>query len=237
MQTTNSGGPVRQRRVIVVAGGAPIDPATVADLPGDALVIAADSGADRAIELAWPVAAVIGDLDSVTEPALRELRSTGVDIRQHPAAKDETDLELALGLALEVGATHVVVVGLAGSRFDHVLANALVLTAPALATVEVEGRFGEAVVRVVRRHLELTGSPGQLLSLLPANGPVHGIVTEGLRYPLRGETLEPGSPRGISNELVADRASVSLRTGVLLAVSPSSSHPPAHVVETEPGEP
>jgi len=41
-----------------------------------------------------------------------------------------------------------------------------------------------------------------------------------LRYPLRGEELEPGTSRGVSNEFAATRASVSLESGVLLAVQP-----------------
>ncbi len=240
MEPSNSVDPGRTRNAdvaIVVAGGDPISPATVVDLPGGATVIAADSGLDRVLALGWPVDAVVGDLDSVTPSGLETAQSWGTAIHRHPADKDETDLELALGLAVELGARRVVVVGLAGDRFDHVLANALVLAAPALAGVVVEGRFGDAVVRVVRRRLEILGRPGDLVSLIPVHGPVLGIVTEGLRYPLRDETLEPGSPRGMSNELVGTSGTVSLCDGVLLAVSRLSIEPSADRAGSPPGEP
>ena len=53
-------------------------------------------------------------------------------------------------------------------------------------------------------------------------GAAHGIVTEGLRYPLRAETLLPGSTRGVSNELLVPIAHVSLTDGVLLAILPDA---------------
>ena len=48
------------------------------------------------------------------------------------------------------------------------------------------------------------GEPGELVSLLAVNGPAEGVTTEGLAYPLRGETLEPGSTRGVSNVFAAE---------------------------------
>ena len=43
-------------------------------------------------------------------------------------------------------------------------------------------------------------------------GPAAGIVTEGLVYPLRGEVLEPGSSRGISNVFTGSEERVSLES-------------------------
>jgi thiamine pyrophosphokinase len=46
------------------------------------------------------------------------------------------------------------------------------------------------------------------------------VRTVGLKFPLRGETLEPGSTRGVSNELITTTATVELQQGALLAVLP-----------------
>ena len=48
----------------------------------------------------------------------------------------------------------------------------------------------------------------------------HGVRTDGLRFPLHGEDLLPGSTRGISNELLGTTATVTVADGVLLAVQP-----------------
>jgi thiamine pyrophosphokinase len=55
------------------------------------------------------------------------------------------------------------------------------------------------------------------------HGEARGVVTEGLVYALRGETLSPGSSRGVSNVFEAIAARVSLEDGVLLAIRPSGS--------------
>jgi thiamine pyrophosphokinase len=47
---------------------------------------------------------------------------------------------------------------------------------------------------------------------------VTGVFTEGLRWPLHGESLFPDKTRGISNELLGDTASVSVGEGLLLIV-------------------
>ena len=86
--------------------------------------------------------------------------------------------------------------------------------------VNVEARLGDAQVFVVRGECELHGEPGDLCTLLPLGGPALGVSTEGLRFPLRGETLEPGSTRGVSNEMLSSPARVSLVGGVLLAILP-----------------
>jgi thiamine pyrophosphokinase len=61
-----------------------------------------------------------------------------------------------------------------------------------------------------------------LISLFAVHGPAEGVATEGLVYPLHGETLAPGSSRGVSNEFAAAEARIELEQGVLLAVRPSS---------------
>ncbi|MGH3026758.1 MAG: hypothetical protein ACRDLR_09955 [Gaiellaceae bacterium] len=62
-----------------------------------------------------------------------------------------------------------------------------------------------------------------MISLMAVHGPATRVVTNGLVYPLRRETLEPGSSRGISNVFAAPEARISLERGVLLAVRPSGS--------------
>ena len=64
------------------------------------------------------------------------------------------------------------------------------------------------------------GRVGELISLFALNAPAMGIVTEGLAYPLSGETLVPGSSRGLSNVFTDPEARITLDGGVLLALRP-----------------
>ena len=74
---------------------------------------------------------------------------------------------------------------------------------------------------VVRGSRTLTGTPGDLLTLLPVHGAAEGVTTEGLEYPLRGETLPSGTSRGVSNVFSAAEARITVERGCLLAVRPA----------------
>jgi len=208
---------------IVFAGSAPVA-ATVRDrLPAGAAVIAADSGVQVATALGLHVDLLVGDLDSADPASVDAAIAGGTTVERHPAEKDATDLELAFDAALARGARRIVLVDGGGDRLDHLLGNLTLLASPALAGVRVEAYAGTARLAVARGGepaVEITGEPGSLVTLLAAGGPARGIVTDGLRYPLRCEELAPGTTRGVSNELVGRSGSVGLQTGTLLVVQP-----------------
>ncbi len=206
----------------VFPGGDPPDPAVLRGLGGADVVIAADSGVEHALALGCAVDLVVGDLDSVEPDTLEQARAGGATVEQHPTAKDATDFELALGAARARGVDRIFVLGGAGGRLDHFLANVLALTSGSLAGVRVEARMGEADVVVVRDEAELDGAVGDLCSLLPVGGVARGVRTDAMRFRLDDEDLAPGATRGVSNELTAPRATVSVRDGVLVAVLPDA---------------
>jgi thiamine pyrophosphokinase len=209
-------------RAVILAGGE-LPPASAVHAVvahGDATLIAADSGLDHAHALGLRVDLVVGDLDSASPAGQDRARSQGVEFEVHPVDKDATDLELALVAARDGGARRVTVVGIGGGRHDHLLANALVLASEAFAALEVDALVGTALITVVRGSATLHDRPGALCSLIPVGGAVGGVRTSGLRFPLLGEELRPGSTRGISNLFVTETAGVSVADGVLLVVQP-----------------
>lgn len=206
--------------VVVFAGGPAPSPAALGSAPSGATVVAADGGADHALALGLPVDIAVGDFDSIAPGTLETLERAGARIDRHPAEKDATDLELALAAALELGPQRILVVGGDGGRLDHLLGELLLLAGAASAGVEIDAVLGQATVHVVRGERLLAGTEGELVSLFALHGPAVGVVTEGLAYPLRGETLAPGSSRGLSNRFTAAEARISLESGVLLVVRP-----------------
>lgn len=211
--------------VVVVTGGEPVDPAHLRDLPAGARVVAADSGIDHAHALGLVVDLAIGDFDSVSPEGLVRVDESGATVQRHPVAKDATDLELALDAALSFGPAHIHVLGGHGGRLDHLLANALLLAAPAYAGATITAQMGTARVSIIRRRAELQGPLGDTVSLLPLHGRATGVRTTGLLYPLVDEDLQAGSSRGISNELVDELANVTVTAGVLVAIQPGQLGP------------
>jgi len=209
-------------RAVVLAGGElpPREALHAVLTDGPPLVIAADSGLDHALALGIHTDLVVGDLDSASAAAQDAARAAGTEFETHPVDKDATDLELALAAARDRGARRVIVVGGGGGRHDHLLANALVLAAVEFADLDLDALVGTARITVVRTRVTLHGHPGDLCSLIPVGGAARGVHTTGLRFPLHGEDLLPGSTRGVSNELLDTTATVSLADGILLAVQP-----------------
>jgi thiamine pyrophosphokinase len=214
------------RTAVVVIGGQP-PPSSVRPVLGrlvDPLVVAADSGVDHALALGLRPAVVVGDLDSVSPAGLRRARELGASVERHPAAKDATDAELAIDVAVARGAHHVVVVTGGGGRLDHELGGLLLLGLPRFAGVTVSAWWGTAHIDVLHGPATrtLTGRPGALVSLLALHGDARGVSCEGLAYPLHDEALLAGSSRGVSNVFTDERAEVTVRHGTILAVQPDA---------------
>ncbi|HSJ00338.1 MAG TPA: thiamine diphosphokinase [Patescibacteria group bacterium] len=186
-----------------------------------ATVVAADAGATSLDRLGHAPDRLVGDLDSISDELLARLAAAGVAIDRHPVDKDASDTELALEAAIDGGATEIVLLGATGGpRLDHALANVLLLADPALGDRDVRIVHGPTTVRVLRDggRLELGGSAGDLVTLLPVGGDATGVRVDGVRWPLADATLRVGRSRGLSNEVVEPPASVSLERGTLLVV-------------------
>src|SRR5436190_11288563 len=205
-------------RAVVVAHG-DVLPSDRAAIGAQDLVIAADGGA-FALER-WKILPhlVVGDMDSLGDAGVERLARQGIGVAKFPAAKDESDLELAVAHAISVGAKEIVLLGaLGGPRLDHETANLLLLADPGYDGTRIEARRGALRVRALRGpgSLSLDGPVGSRVTLLPVAGDAERVRTVGLRYPLAAETLRFGRARGLSNEIAASPASVSFENGTML---------------------
>jgi thiamine pyrophosphokinase len=210
----------RPVKAVVIAHG-DVDPDDRAHLEGAELVVAADGGA-VALER-WGVVphAIVGDLDSLGLERARAYEARGVTVVPYSPEKDESDLELAIAYAVRAKADDILLLGiLGGARFDHELANTLLIAAGGYLGMRMRAVRGEVTVRALHGggKLDLDGAPGDLVTLLAVRGDAEGVRTHRLRYPLAGETLHFGAARGLSNVVVSAGASVACDRGVLLVI-------------------
>jgi thiamine pyrophosphokinase len=185
----------------------------------ESLIVAADGGARLALACGLVPQVIVGDLDSLAAGDVDDLRGRGAEMARHPAEKDETDLELALMAAARRGATWIRVIGTIGGRIDQTLANISLLTLPDLAGRDARLVAGSQTLWLIGpgEH-RLEGAPGDTISLLPLAGDAQDVRTDGLEYPLRGETLRFGPARGVSNVMHGASARVTLSAGLLVVV-------------------
>ncbi len=202
--------------VVVVAGGDPPAPEEIARLPADPIVVAADAGLDHALAAGLTPAVAVGDMDSVSSEALATAEQSGTRIERHPPDKDQTDLELALGLAARL-ADRIIVIGAAGGRLDHLIGNLSVLASPQWSGVDIEAWLGDARAVVAHGHRTLEVDVGATVSLFALGGPARATTT-GLSWPLNDELLEPLTSRGVSNQATNASPQLSVTEGVVMAI-------------------
>jgi thiamine pyrophosphokinase len=208
-------------QILIVANGA-IDPevnlairAKQADF-----LIAVDGGADYCVAVGIIPDIVIGDLDSISLDVLNRLKQAEIKILSYPVEKDFTDLELALKYAVNQPEAEILILGGLGTRWDMSLANLMLLGADFLENrvIRMIGGNQEAVLVRSEQQITIYGGIGNVVSLIPLCSDAKGVTTQGLRYPLDNETLFFAATRGISNQLRSKKATVYLRSGLLLCI-------------------
>ena len=183
------------------------------------LLIAVDGGADAVASAGAVPSILIGDMDSISSDTRHDLEDKGVETVLLEVAKDETDTEAALRLAVDRGANEVTVYGALGwPRLDHLVGNLLLLSSPWLQGVAVRMVDGVHEAFLVNGDVVFGGASGDIVSLLPLTPRVFNVRTQGLLYPLTGESLLQSATRGVSNQMLGREARVTHGEGVLLLI-------------------
>jgi thiamine pyrophosphokinase len=228
-QAASEGSPqLNDARFVIFANGSLPHPERARRLlRANDRVICANGGTHHALALDLMPSAVIGDIDSLSSADERRLVEAGVSIERHPRDKNETDLELALEQALRQDARSILIVAGLGRRLDQTLGNISLMSDPRFSLMDCRMDDGADEVFFCRSSSAIQGAAGDTVSLIPWGATVTEIYTDGLKWPLSGDSLEPHRSRGISNEMSEASASVKIGSGLLLIVHQRS----------QPGEP
>ncbi len=203
------------KRIIIFANGdLPDLEKARALLHNDDFIIAADGGTRHALALGLTPNIIIGDMDSFNVERL----TLNVQVLQFPRDKNETDLELAIQHALTLNPEKVIILAALGGRLDQTLGNIALLNNFERLTLNVCLDDGIEEVFFCRDRCEIMGTVGDIVSLIPWQGEVTGVVTTDLKWRLQDEILYPQKTRGISNEMLNDTATVQIKSGLLLIV-------------------
>ena len=174
-------------------------------------VLVTDGAADRALQCGLIPDAVIGDLDSATPQAKKQLPHIPWIFVSN---QNNTDLEKALDWLVTEKFTHVTLGGFFGGRLDFTLGNWLSLT-PYTQKLQLTCVGPDWMLAAVTKKLTVTCQPRKRVSLLTTTR-CSGICTTGLKYPLKNACLSNTQPgRFISNQTTGKRWTVSIEKGVL----------------------
>jgi thiamine pyrophosphokinase len=205
------------KRIVIFANGdLPDLEKARALLRDDEFIIAADGGTRHALALGRTPNLIVGDLDSL--PVKFEISKFDDEVILYPRDKNETDLELAIQHALTLNPERIIILAALGGRLDQTLGNIALVSNVERLTFNVVLDDGIEEVFFCRDRVQIEGKAGDLVSLIPWQGEVTGVVTTDLKWVLQNETLYPDKTRGISNEMLGDKAAVQIRSGALLVV-------------------
>ncbi|MEM7537816.1 MAG: thiamine diphosphokinase [Chloroflexota bacterium] len=189
-------------------------------ITADDYLVGADGGTRHCLALGCRPHVIVGDLDSLEEDVVEQLQTQGTLIDRHPAAKNHTDLELAIMRAIDDGCIEIVLMGALGGRLDQIMGNLLMLGRNDWL-VPIKLVEGSQVAQLMQgpETLTLYGTVGNFLSVMPLSDTVTGITyDDGLVYPLDNATLPFGSSRGISNEFAKPMATIEMQSGKLMVI-------------------
>ncbi len=183
------------------------------------IIICCDGGMRHTRALGIMPNYILGDFDSCKKEDLQYYQKKGIAIKTFPTKKDETDMELALDFAIELGAEDIVLFGGIGSRFDHTLANAHLLLR--LVKKGIRGRLVDEknCVELIDSAITLYGKKGDLVSTIPLSMEVTGITLKGFAYPLTDHTLTVDDEIvAVSNVMLEEKCEISIKSGYLFVI-------------------
>ncbi len=183
-------------------------------IPEDALLICADSGYRHAKRLGLHPDILLGDFDSFTDPLPEDC-----EILRFPVEKDETDTMLAVYCGRDRGCWDFRIYGaLGGGRLEHTIANIQMLHHMALAGLQGSLLDGDTLVTVQLPGTCRYPDRGGYFSLFSLTDACGGLTVSGTKYPLENAILKNSFPLGVSNQILAQEAVVTLGSGVLLVI-------------------
>lgn len=182
------------------------------------LLIAADYGGFYCDELGIIPQVLIGDFDSLSSPIVDKLMNAGVKVIPYSPQKNETDMELALELAIREGSSSIHILGGLGRRLDHTLSNIGLFLRALAQKVEVHLLDEAHDITATGHRIVVKRKAGWAVSLIPLTVKVCGVSTSGLLYPLDKADLFLEKSRGIHNEFTAETATIEVKEGILLII-------------------
>lgn len=215
----------KKKRALLISGGHINADYTVEYIKGKDydIIIAIDGGLKEAESLDIIPDIVVGDFDTIDSGTLNKYAGMKeVEVIRLNPEKDLTDTQSAIERALSLGADYIEIIGGTGTRLDHTIAN--------IHTLQMMlGRCSEAVITNENNRIRIIEDKyvikrqeqyGKYVSFLPLTEKVQGITLEGFKYPLKDYefNIKTTLSLGVSNEIIEDEATVSLKSGRLIMI-------------------
>ncbi|MPM27735.1 Thiamine pyrophosphokinase [bioreactor metagenome] len=179
-------------------------------------IICADAGYAHAARCGIVPALILGDFDSYDGNA----ETLCGAVETFPVEKDDTDTMLAVKEGLAAGCRDFRIYGALGGRLDHTMANIV-----ALRYLLDHGASGwlissdNCVTMIENDTIVVKKDPCfPNASIFCYGPPAKGVTIRGCQYPLTDYTLDEHFPLGVSNHVMENEGSFTVKEGTLLVI-------------------
>ncbi len=183
------------------------------------IIIAVDKGLERLDELKTQPHYIVGDFDSINNIVLDKYKDSGIQIKRLIPEKDFTDTESALDLAIKKQSHNITIIGAIGTRLDHTIANVHILKKVLERNIEAKIINERNEIKLIDKTIEIEYDDRyKYISLIPLTTQVKGVTLRGFKYEIENYTLQIGESLGVSNEQIAEKATIDLKDGILILI-------------------
>ena len=183
-------------------------------------VIAADGGVKILEKLNITPDYILGDFDSLGYVP------KGDNVIRYKVMKDDTDMMLAVGLAMEKGYNNIVIYGgTKGKRIDHTFANIQVMLYASKRDVNIKMIDDvNTYYMITNRKITIPKQEKGDLSVFAIGGDAKEVTIKGALYHAEKVTIEPDSTLSVSNSFIGNEVEIEVKDGSLLIITDEMRH-------------
>lgn len=197
---------------VVISGGTCVTLDKFEKFLDDAYVVCCDGGIKNFYNTKLCPDVVVGDFDSIDEEGINFISENEIEIKKYNPVKNFTDTEAGVNLLLDMGFKKIIIIAATGTRLDHTLANIFFLQ-KLYKKAEAYILDGHNIIQYVEEgEYTFQKDEHKYISVVSIS---HSMTysTEGLKYKADKLKITTSEIRGVSNELLNDKAKITVHSG------------------------
>jgi len=177
-------------------------------------LICADGGANTAFKYKLIPEVILGDLDSIKADVYNfyEHRCKIIKISR----QNDTDIEKCLKYAHQNRFVDIMLLGVTGDRLDHTFCN-LGITLKYSHKFRLRILHHSSLLETISEKVNLITMPNEIISLYGFNKQTK-IISDGLKYPLKGISLPFGEKESTSNIAIKEIIKLNISGGKIFII-------------------
>ncbi|MDO4534701.1 MAG: thiamine diphosphokinase [Clostridium perfringens] len=205
-------------KALIVSGGTPpTEDIFLQEVKTCDILIGADKGCETYFKYNFIPDYALGDFDSINDFYKEKLKLTNVI--KYNSEKDNTDSEIALLKAIELNADEICILGVTGSRIDHVLGSLGLLNIALENNVECYIKDKNNIIILTNKDISLKDKGYKYISFQAFGENIRSFSIKGAKYEVNNCLLSFGDGKFISNEFLnSEDINIKFQNGKILII-------------------